>query len=459
MAASAKVARTLLPTFILVLALSGLGVTRGHEPSAPGRATEQIGVDGIPECPFETEKRYEFSVSVADPIRDIPEYHDCQRLVQPMTPETAGASPPGSGGPSVESAVASLRESMGEPSPETYGPLVAIYASARLDSIAADLLLAARERKASGGSAERGVAAAHIYDWESIPYAPLGIRPGHNCLFLYGPIATPSAFLLPVTDPGVCKRHPPADTTGAVPLRVMVRKHSNFVKAAQYPAVARWVTDLARHTWIAIGCGAAMCLVGPDDGGTSGAPPAWGTEPPVTSIPASLLATRSRYAIYGWYDQQRLWHLRSDGTPAPMGSPARVVPVETLGQINDTLKFAGKWIHVATIWLDHEDSTYKSKLNLHAGENRLYLTLFRSGKRRGWWADIEPGSTMPNSLRFHVVRRGHEHHLPKVMIPATARWRWMRNDETIWTRCAAGCCEVQAQPGTLPSSSPSDSGP
>jgi hypothetical protein len=54
-----------------------------------------------------------------------------------------------------------------------------------------------------------------------------------------------------------------------------------------------------------------------------------------------------------------------------------------------------------------------------------------------WWARfVPPGG---DAKYTWVTRRRHL----GVEIPATARWRWVLDDETIWTFCPEGCCEVR----------------
>lgn len=428
MAGVAIALRRLLPTFVVVLALSGLVTARRHVPASAAAALPSADTGGLPECPFHDGDT--INVSVAQPIRHIPEYHDCQRLE--VTTPLLGA----------------------------YGPLVGIYASAALPSLTRDMSAVivrppgpdtgtpvggAGNPSVPGGpggaASAFGITVAHVLNLGTVAVGSLGIQSGHNCLYLYGDTASPRAFMRPVTDPDQCFERVGPDVAGAVALDVRVTRVSGFGHPDDYPPVARWETDRSRRTWIGIRCGTAWCSVGPRQSffrrmwfWTA----TWGDE----RRPARMeldAAGSSRHQVRGWYDQQRLAHA-SGGGLVPRGAPMSVVPRADLGAIDDSMAFvdstvAGdRWVEVATIYMDAPDSTYERKLNLLPGANRLAMR-----KRAGTWeARITPESGP--ARRFPVVRRDHSGH----DIPATARWRWMKDDETIWTRCAAGCCEVQA---------------
>ena len=53
-----------------------------------------------------------------------------------------------------------------------------------------------------------------------------------------------------------------------------------------------------------------------------------------------------------------------------------------------------------------------------------------------WWAVVVKPS---KEVSYRCVYRTDHGTIP---VPGTARWRWVLNDETIWVRCANGCCQV-----------------
>lgn len=60
--------------------------------------------------------------------------------------------------------------------------------------------------------------------------------------------------------------------------------------------------------------------------------------------------------------------------------------------------------------------------------------------RGSWPRIIPPGvSEATPEVRYRcTARRTHQ----GVDIPRVVRWRWKEDDETIWSYCPAGCCEV-----------------
>jgi hypothetical protein len=61
-----------------------------------------------------------------------------------------------------------------------------------------------------------------------------------------------------------------------------------------------------------------------------------------------------------------------------------------------------------------------------------------------WWVRIVSASQADTMYRC-VTRRGHAGQLGGKTIPATARWRWLLDDETIWKECVEGCCQVESR--------------
>lgn len=55
-----------------------------------------------------------------------------------------------------------------------------------------------------------------------------------------------------------------------------------------------------------------------------------------------------------------------------------------------------------------------------------------------WWVRIVNAESGEARYRC-VIRR----ELAGVDVVATARWRWLPDDEGQWERCAEGCCEIQ----------------
>jgi hypothetical protein len=367
--------------------------------------------NGRPECPLDSvllpvqdrqgsPVRYQRTVDMAGPVTDIPEFHDCQRLV--------------------------LADG------QTYDSLYAIFASNNLDSLAE-----AHGRSAQAGARATAYTAATIYSWEGT-YAPLHIRPRFNCLYLWRDGARWEAFMVQVGDRDTeCRADRVPGDAGAQPLRVRVTMEGAF-GAEEYPQVARWDWDPKRREhFIGIACGRAWCEVSSDGAVASPASPAFAT---------ARHALRRVHGIKGWHDYQWLAE-RDPAAPAsgpgshrlrPFAIRAMVVPDTLLPTYVDAT-FAAP-TPVATVYLDADHPEYRHKYNFAPGANAIALLRRPDGV---WKARIttEGGVTQWRD----VVRRDHTAHMAAhhMHVPGTARWRWKARDETVWVRCAEGCCEVQ----------------
>lgn len=198
----------------------------------------------------------------------------------------------------------------------------------------------------------------------------------------------------------------------------------------------------------------------------------------------------------GWYDEQYLAvPLTDGGTPGgaaptlmPSGPFSTVFPDVALEQFRRDTYPRHEWIAAAHIAMPRDAPEYGAKLGLARtnvafpaasldGLNQLQLCVgtiksckireadindpVASGctkayidrvasvpadaKRLPVWARIIPrgASAVSPRTRYHCVT--HREH-PGVFIPAVVRWRWRVDDETIWTYCPSGCCEVHSSP-------------
>lgn len=186
-------------------------------------------------------------------------------------------------------------------------------------------------------------------------------------------------------------------------------------------------------------------------------------------------------AAPGFYDEQYLsiLHPTNSDSLLPSRMRARVVPAPNLDSLLER-DFLNTWVHVATVIVDRGDRS-----------------LTRSGrqqyKRRWklewpWWffkvdRGIDPGErflvelrlvadstttigfswqgryrqprnltdvsslTVGKSAELQVGYEGPKPDINRVSIlmdapPGSVRWGWHDDDERIWVRCAAGCCEL-----------------
>ncbi len=379
---------------------------------------------------------------------DVPEFNDCQKLIVNQGTK--------------------------------YGPLTAIFASASLDSV--DFVLDTQV-------VDSVSAAALILNLDRSEYTPLGIKPGFSCLYVWsdpgpvppGPVDSLRwhAMLLWVdTAQSRCTvpRHPHELQSSDLKVKRTFSgdAHENF------PPVARWDFDSVRmENYMGIKCGAGWCEIGR---------PGFTAMPPYHDV---LSAQPREQRIKGWYDEQLLAHVDDDGKfglsavkgtvfPAP-GS----VEMEALKAAVTAVNTLERWKQVAYIALDRPSPYYKRMMNLDAVQAsasfpEMNILSFCEGTREqcgtpnapsaaqvaqmtqagiprlapksgcdegaitAIWVRITPAGRPPGSpedMYRCVTRRTHN---IDVEIPATARWRWLLSDETVWRECTKGCCQVEA---------------
>jgi hypothetical protein len=384
---------------VLGLTVAVLGCPGGSSPAVTA---------GRPECPADVilvpadSGLYSTTVIAASgPISLVPEFHDCQRFTD------------------------SART--------VYGPMVAIFARNALETIpdpvpgapstTSHVLLAGSEQ-----------ASATILNYD-MPYQPLRIEKGINCLYLYSLNAVWQARIVPVKSDQACLQ--PMDPAGAgADLRVDVM---DAPPGVEVPPVARWDWDVAvgQH-YIGIRCGTRWCEV-------------YSPSQPSLKSSASYRGTRL-VSAKGWYDEQYL-AVQQGPNLVPGAALGTIFPVGDLAAAV-VENFEKVWVQVALVSLSTASVEYKEKFNFVAGPAPLgqsAISLCRgdaqaclpaaatvnecNNQSDPWWARIVSGS----ETRFRcVIRRTH----PGVSIPGAARWRWKVEDEGGWVRCPEGCCEI-----------------
>ena len=384
-----------------------LGVVACQSGLAGGSGTQAIG---RPECPSDsfaitvidtlrdrkgnvvgTQPRTIRQIGLAGPISNVPEFHDCQEFIR------------GDG----------------------YLRLYAIFARFGLERLADSL------DTLPYTPSKQALAAAEIYS-DGEHYAPLGVEPYFNCLYVYRVLKDWRAAVVPKgTHEDACLTHLVDPATHGTQLEV--HRSTPSADLAAYPQVARWDWDQqSGWQYVGIMCGAGWCDVGPKG---------------FTSSPAV-------YGIKGWYDEQRLATVASSGGLQPGSAHGIIIPDPALGHLNNATDFhqssGSPWVHVANVLLTGS-SPYSSKLRLQPGWNKIYLC-YGSAAACGvppqaqtcspggmWWALIKPPHWWQSKTYRCVTQRLHS----GIVIPATVRWRWLTNDETGWIRCVQnGCCQV-----------------
>ncbi len=394
----------------------------------PGEAPPVIQPLDLPSCPdhesFPPVKDGALPDTIlplSGAITKVPEFHDCQRLIDPHNP----------------------RE---------YGPLAGIWVAQDLTDRSYEL-----DRIPVG----RGLAMALVYTWYQ-PFEPLHMAAGWNCLYFVS-AATPShlqAFMVPVGDANDCTNSTTlagiVERLRLTPLFVSKKTYPGLGRG-DYPPVGRW--DWLKFPYIGLGCGNAWCEVSAE---SANLPPA-----PYSVSSGSRREEQRVFRVKGWYDEQTLAAPPPPGATAPAsglnlipaGPIGVVVPDPGLDAITDTITFVGQWVPVAQVSIDKRDEVYRAKLNLHqasmpTGGTPVGLTqvfMCRDGTTKckgatsectdGWHARIVGGGTttypcVTRTDHSDLMRDYHIH------IPGTARWQWENGDEKLWTGCAEGCCKV-----------------
>lgn len=278
-----------------------------------------------------------------------------------------------------------------------------------------------------------------------VTYQALGLQTGYNCVYLRheggadetGWTAFVSRAVLTTANP--C----PPPQAGARTLSVVSTQHPFFTASDDYPAVTRWQEGSQGGTmWLpqfGLKCGNRWCIVMPN---VDTLP-----NPQIVEVPGGLNSTTARpyraWLVRGWSDVQHLGEspITPGGGPQPRFNPAglhsAMVPDSGLGSYTTATFSAGRWIHVATLWLNQEPgamSKYRTKWKLKQGKNEIFLQTDAT-KPGGWTGILVAG---PDTVLLDVERMDHGTHF----IPGVARFRWDFSDEQGWIRCDVGCCKV-----------------
>lgn len=383
-------------------------------------------------------------LSAPGPNTNVPEFHDCQRLVSGTGPEAI------------------------------YDSLVAVFASDTMhDSLMTlppytvpddRLLLPLVEVMSWGGT-----------------YEALQIRPGLSCLYVSPtvdepPIAVMVAFEDKERECRGPRRYGVVKAMhGAQHVGIRLTQYPGMTWA-DYPPVARWDWDAKTSTQvIGFKCLAAWCEVGL--AGESMRTPENLMDRLDPAATAALIGAMGApelkrvLTVKGWYDEQRLaptnatW-LAGQPQARPLDLTGTLIPVASLGR-SDKSSFDSNWRVVAAVLLDRISPEYQDKFNFQPmGPSGRVTTISLCQEREGsktcpevpesdraqakcgpetgstplilWWARTT--GTDGSERYWCIVRRGHT---GGDDVPGTARWRWLADDETTWARCDRGCCTSQ----------------
>ena len=326
------------------------------------------------------------------------------------------------------------------------------------------------------------IAAATVYAYGP-GYVPLGIGPNFNCLYLY--FKADGKLRAKIVHVNTLDEYEHACLTAVDPNQAVgkelavARSAANFGKdqtpAGSYPSVARWDADSTGKQYIGIRCLDAWCEIGEPTAGTFSPTPSY------TVSSAASLGEKRVVQVKGWYDEQILAAPGAGGAAnlRPSGLRGTVIPAPSLdaetrasltGSAAANTTGGDPWklvAYVAIRDLANDQAAvayYRKKFGFEPAQmgpletlnqmhycygtrqdckvpsdeatcDNLWQTWFYEVKRV--WVKIV--AVTGSAKYLCITRRGHP-----TTVPATARWRWILGDDTIWTACVQGCCQTEA---------------
>jgi len=382
-------------------------------------------------------------IAASKTITLIPEFHDCQRLLQNAEKKSFG--------PLVAVFVRFDLRAVGDPvttigfacpqsAPVNSGSNIVARINAGLNVTLNGAITCTTANITAprlDGTDQAAITALNYDD----RYEPLGLQHGISCIYVYhvGTTWAAQLFAAPAADEtGISCLKKLSEQTDGVMLDIRVVE-----EGAAPPPVTRWDWNGEKHL-IGVACGTKWCEIA--KGGLGPETP-WITD-----------ATGKRI-LKGTYDQQFLAvPAGSELVPGPADGTILPVPWLTAGDPP-----VGSWTTVAngSLSLDvkkyHKRFKFKQKpvgqgteLALCRGpRNDCLPGLWKyfgvnkceqkaeDGTEDPWWARLSIGDEVTYRC---VTRRTHPAGSP--VPPDVVRWRWDLKDEGIWRRCSTGCCEV-----------------
>ncbi len=406
--------RTLI--LVTVLGVAGaIAVFIGRRPQIIVPHSKPMIAQGLPECPHSWSRSQDTVLrAVVGPSVSIPELHDCQRL--------------------VVAASATARPQFDSIAGVFANPLGAHYTN---DSLQIPRPLAL------------------VYFPYGGSYEPLFLKTSLSCLWIQRNNLVLTAWVTPVTNAKDCLPRDVASTDRPVALTVRTHVPGPAKRPDAVYNVARWDWDPRTRThFIGIRCGDEWCEVGVSGFGDS-----------QSHVDASS-ETDTKYVglrVKGHYDEQHLaeW---VDGSITVGGNLGTIYPTQRLASLSSPTPPKGQWTQVAEMNMSPTAGPYETMLNLVGNDQPLTRgqqatlslclgdwstcapmprrvvfdkTACKETSEGRWYARVERPGRDPQY--YCVMYRAHP---TGFTIPPVVRWRWRDDDETIWVRCAGGCCEV-----------------
>jgi hypothetical protein len=295
----------------------------------------------------------------------------------------------------------------------------------------------------------------------TFPYTQLQLGTGgrFNCIYLRHQNAADTSFDAMIVPPAGLKC-PGAATGGTV---LVVGVEQKFGTAWEnYPPTTRFIEEGTGRTIIGIKCSNHWCGIRP-----VGNPPGFDVALASTSsgggpLPAAPQDPDPLYnfpqaRIKGWFDDQYLG--------VPDGSPnhkihrqvrAVAIPAKNLGALTfsdfvppipDPTRYTDVGVVLFPEAPPPQGSKYVKYFGFGPGLNKVAMRgeLQNGGTDTVWFTRVISNNgrdTMPNirTRRMDHNKWFHAVYDERTQIPATARFRWLDDDEDLWYECLGGCC-------------------
>jgi hypothetical protein len=354
------------------------------------------------------------ALQLATMFFDVPEYHDEGRL--PIDREMAGGE---------------------------LGPVAGIYASPFLGGFTRPAQI--YEQGLPGTFAALVIVEGKPGDPVPQSYARLQLQTGVNCVYLYvdPPTAGSSGGYLAnlrytarVSHPtdGRCDRN--AAMTASV-LPVIAVKSNRFSGDTDYPAVARFDTDINGHPLMSVRCLNAFCEIGVATEKGVRAPDHLNRPNSNAAKWDPLVGGERQKIVKGWHDEQALAIRGTDYVWRASDVKALILPEPDAAQY-DSANFHNQWKTVGTIQIDKAVPTTSKyyRWGLRQGDNKLQFRYNPANTK--WEAQvISPSGAAP--IPWGLMERTVHH---DVTVPAIVRFRWTEADDGVWAPCGNACCKA-----------------
>ncbi len=281
-------------------------------------------------------------------------------------------------------------------------------------------------------------------------YKTLQLQTGMNCVYLYvdpPPAGMSKAVYLKSLHYTARVSHPnagdPCERQAAIStpsLAVVAVRSKKFSKDADYPAVARFDTDVTGAPIMSVRCLNSFCEIGVAAEKSVRTPGKLHRPHPDSAKWDPIIGGDRKQIIKGWHDEQHLAMKGTDQIWRASEVKALMRPDPVAAEY-DSADFEGQWKSVGTIEIfDDVPLTSKYfKWGLGKGENVVQLR--HDPPPTSWHVRVLPPKGAPVFPWHYVLRTVHY----DMTVPAIVRFRWTAEDDGVWAPCGNACCKASVQ--------------